>query len=176
MNPKVEAQLKRIRLSLSGLALALVTASALLWLGASLSRGAESHARGAAVLSVHAARSEHLSEVMRMRMTSVKGKRIVAQGSATGSVAGAVSFVLMLSSASEGSATFYGHNSRGTMTGTGISHYRVSGTMSYFGGSVASLRGTGRYAHTSNLGIRFSGTVNRRTYQVTMRLDGSWRV
>lgn len=115
-----------------------------------------------------------LDEVLSMRIKKVKGKRVSAKGVATGSVPGKGSFKLVLSNGSSASATFHGHNSHGTISGTGVASYRVAGAISYYSGKITGLEGTGRYAHASARGIKFSGTVNRRTYKVKMHLRGHW--
>ncbi|HEU4393527.1 MAG TPA: hypothetical protein VFR04_07825 [Solirubrobacterales bacterium] len=117
-----------------------------------------------------------LDEILHLRIKKVKGKRVFAKGRATGTVAGTGSFKLLLSNGSSASATFFGHNSHGTISGTGVATYRVAGAISYYSGKITSLQGTGRYAHAGSRGIRFSGTVNRRTYQVKMHLQGKWHV
>ncbi len=122
------------------------------------------------------AKVETINELMRMRITSVKGKRVSARGSSSGTIAGSVSFNLVLSSASRASAEFVGGNSSGTIYGKGTASYRVAGPISYFNGTVTSVSGNRRYAHSYSLGIAFSGTVNRKTYEVTMRLRGKWHV
>ena len=119
---------------------------------------------------------ETINELMRMRITSVKGKKVSARGSSSGTINGSVSFYLILSSASRASAEFFGSNSNGTVSGKGTASYRVAGSISYFNGTVTSVSGSRRYRHSYSLGIEFSGTVNRRTYEVTMRLRGKWHV
>lgn len=123
-----------------------------------------------------AAKAERLNELMRLRITNVKGKKVSARGSASGTISGSVSFKLILSSASHARAEFSGSNSSGRIDGGGAASYRVAGAVSYFSGTVTSMRGGGRYAHAYSLGVQFSGTVNRKTYEVTLRLNGRWHV
>jgi hypothetical protein len=135
----------------------------------------------AAVLGLHsgwadAAGTRSLDEVMHMHIEEVNGKRVSARGAASGTIAGNCSFDLVLSDGSHAAATFYGHNSHGTISGTGVAAYRVAGAISYYSGKVTGLRGTGRYAHAASRGIEFSGSVNRRTYEVKMHLRGKWHV
>lgn len=149
-----------------------------LWLAVPASRAGEGSAdsRGGASARAEASTVKNLDEFMHMRIKKVKGKRVSARGVAIGTVAGKGSFKLVLTNGSRASATFYGHNSHGTISGTGVAHYRVSGAISYYGGKITSLQGTGRYAHASPRGITFSGTVNRRSYKVKMHLRGRWNV
>jgi hypothetical protein len=119
---------------------------------------------------------KNLDEFLHMRIKKVKGKRVSARGIAIGTVAGKGSFRLVLSNGSRAGATFHGHNSHGTISGTGVADYRVSGAISYYSGKITSMTGTGRYANASPRGIVFSGTVNRRSYKVRMHLHGRWNV
>ena len=123
-----------------------------------------------------AAGTRNLDELMSMKLTDVDGKRVSALGNSSGTVAGKVSFKLVLSNGSHAAATFHGRNAHGTITGTGVARYRVSGAVSYYTGTVTSLTGTGAYAKAAERGISFSGSVNRRTYRVTMHLLGKWHV
>jgi hypothetical protein len=117
-----------------------------------------------------------LDELMNMRIKKVKGKRVAARGSATGTVEGKVDFNLVITNGSHATASFHGENAHGTISGTGVASYRVDGAVSYYTGTVTSLTGTGRYAHADERGISFSGTVNRRSYAVIMHLRGKWHV
>jgi hypothetical protein len=140
------------------------------------SRASDGLVSARAAAWAEASKVKSLDEVMHMRIKKVKGKRVSARGRAVGTVAGKGSFNLVLSNGSRATATFYGHNSHGTISGTGVASYRVDGAVSYYNGTVTSLSGTGRYARAASRGIRFSGTVNRRTYKVKMRLRGKWHV
>jgi hypothetical protein len=166
--------LKAIR-ALLGLAAAL----ALLWLASGSSRAGDDSLGGLGKTNVGQAGAsavKYLDETLNMQITKVKGKRVTAKGTAVGSVAGKGSFKLILSNGSRATATFHGHNSHGTISGAGVASYRVDGAISYYSGKITSLQGTGRYAGASSRGIGFSGSVNRRTYEVKMRLRGQWNV
>jgi polyisoprenoid-binding protein YceI len=109
-----------------------------------------------------------------MRITKKDGSHVSAKGSASGSVDGKVSFKIHTVNGSKATATFYGHNAHGTISGTGVAKYHVSGAVSYYTGKIKTLTGTGKYAQASSQGISLSGTVNRRTYDVKMTLTGRW--
>jgi hypothetical protein len=159
---------KAIRTLLGSLA----ALAALWWAVPAPAGGREAASAG----SAEASTVKSLDEFMHMRIKKVKGKRVSAKGVAVGTVVGKGSFKLVLSNGSRASATFYGRNAHGTISGTGLAGYRVSGAISYYSGKITSLRGTGRYAHASPRGITFSGTVNRRSYKVKMHLRGRWNV
>lgn len=120
------------------------------------------------------ASAQNFEESLRMRIKKKDGSHISAKGSASGTVDGKVSFKIHTVSGSKATASFYGHNSHGTISGTGTAKYHVSGAVSYYTGKIKTLTGTGKYAHASSQGISLSGTVNRRTYDVKMTLTGRW--
>jgi hypothetical protein len=143
--------------------------------GSSQARGGLREAPATATPTLaRTAGAETLNELLSMRITSAKGKKVSARGSSSGSVVGPVSFNLVLSSASRASVEFYGTTSGGTLGGTGTASYRVAGPISYFTGTVTGTHGSGKYAHVYSQGITFSGTVNRKTYEVTVRMRGKW--
>lgn len=119
---------------------------------------------------------QSLDELMQMRIKKVKGKRVSAKGRSVGTVVGKVSFNLVILNGSHATARFFGRNAHGTISGTGVASYRVAGPISYYNGKVTDLSGTGRYAHAATRGIKFSGSVNRKSYRVTMHLLGRWHV
>gem|GEM_PF-3880254 len=111
-----------------------------------------------------------------MWITEAEGKRLAAKGTTTGTVDGKVSFKLRTIDGSKARATFFGHNSYGTVRGTGVAKYSVSGAVSSYTGKIKTLEGTGRYSDARSLGITLSGTANRRSYKVKMTLSGKWDV
>jgi hypothetical protein len=120
------------------------------------------------------ASAQNFEESLGMRITKKDGSHISAKGTANGSVDGKVSFKIHTLNGSKATATFYGHNSQGTISGTGVATYQVSGAVSHYAGKINILTGTGKYSHASSRGIFLSGTVNRRSYSVTMSLAGKW--
>ncbi len=128
----------------------------------------------AGVRGAKAAKTETLNESFHLHLTKVKGSKIYAQGKGTGTVTGAATFDLTLVTASRATANFTGTNSGGSMTGVGTGSYRVSGSMSYFSGNVTSVHGSGHFAGVSNLGIKISGVVNRKTFEMSMTMSGKW--
>jgi hypothetical protein len=124
--------------------------------------------------SARAARIETINETLSLKISSIKGNTIYGHGSSKGAIAGTGSFNLTLQNASRATATFSGASSRGGFAGSGTGNYRVSGALSYFTGSVNSLRGNGGYAGAKTLGISVSGTVNRQTFTMTITLHGKW--
>jgi hypothetical protein len=140
--------------------------------------GAGSHGseRAATAVGAEASAVKNFEETLRMQVTKKKGKRVAAKGRAAGTVSGKASFRSVLTNGSRASVTFFGHNSHGTISGTGVARYRINGAISSYNGKITGLEGTGRYARARSRGITFSGTVNRRTYDVKISLAGRWSV
>lgn len=120
------------------------------------------------------ARVESINETLSLDISSIKGNTIYGHGRTSGAIAGSGSFDLTLQNASRATASFSGANSRGGVAGSGTGHYRVSGALSYFTGSVSSLRGSGGYSGAKSLGISVSGTINRQTFTMTVTMHGKW--
>lgn len=136
-----------------------------------MSASAAPRASGNGIATASAQRFE---EYLRMRITKTDGSHVNAKGSASGSVDGKVSFKIHTVNGSKATATFYGHNSHGTISGTGVAKYHVNGAVSRYTGKIKTLTGTGKYSHASSYGITLSGTVNRQSYSVKMTLTGRW--
>jgi hypothetical protein len=120
------------------------------------------------------ASAENFEESLGMRITKKHGSRLAAEGGANGTVDLKASLKLHLITGSKARATFFGHNSHGTVSGTIAARYRVSGATSRYNGKITSLTGTGRYDHAKSFGITFTGTANRRSRKVTGTLTGRW--
>lgn len=120
------------------------------------------------------ASGENFEESLGMRITKKHGNRLAAKGRASGTIDLRASLKVHLITGSKARATFFGHNSHGTLSGTIAARYRVSGATSHYTGKITSLTGTGRYDHAKSLGITFTGTVNRRSRKVTGALTGRW--
>lgn len=159
--------------------LAVAAALGVFWLAVASARagdGSPGRLSAANSPSAEASAVRSLDELMRMRIKKVQGKRVSAKGRSVGTVVGKVSFNLVIANGSHATARFSGRNAHGTISGSGIASYRVAGAISYYSGKVTDLSGSGRYAHAATRGIKFTGSVNRKSYKVTMHLLGRWRV
>jgi hypothetical protein len=137
-----------------------------------LSLNAESsHASGPAA---KASKVKILNETLYMEISQIKGNVIYAQGKSTGQFNATVTLHLTLQNASKAVAQIYANNSNGTITGNGAAAYHASGALSSFSGKEATLKGTGKYSHVRSLGIKMTGTMNRRTLKITINLKGKW--
>jgi hypothetical protein len=139
----------------------------LLVIGA-LGAGASAAAGPVAVAS----RTVSLNESGNLHLTSHKGFTLNEQGSASGTVRGTIYIHLNVSSTNRVTAevNIYPHN--GSLTGYGKAAYSVVGSYASFSGSLSIARGTGSYSHAHASGLRFTGTIQRKTDAVTVRLSG----
>jgi hypothetical protein len=111
---------------------------------------------------------------LQAKITKKSGNRVAARGRGTGTVAGTTSIRFILVNSSKATIKFSGEDASGTLSGTGVAKYFVSGAVSTYTGTITKLEGTGRYADAATRGISFSGTVNRLTYKVKADLSGEW--
>lgn len=115
-----------------------------------------------------------LNETLNLEISQIKGNVIYASGKSTGQFIANVTLHLTLQNASHSIAQIYAKNGQGTITGNGAAGYHASGAVSSFSGKEATLKGTGKYSHVKSLGIKMTGTMNRRTLKITINLKGKW--
>jgi len=99
--------------------------------------------------------------------------RINEEGQASGTIRGTIYIHLRLSNNHGGvsaEVNIYPHG--GSLSGYGSASYRVEGADAVFSGKLAITRGTGSYAHASASGLRFTGSIQRRTDAVAVQLSG----
>lgn len=159
------------RRPLAVLAAVAIAVLASIFIAGQMSASAAGHGSGGGTATASA---RNFEESLQMRITLAEGKRITAKGSATGTLDGKVSFKLRTIDGSKARATFFGRNANGTMRGTGVAKYSVSGAVTSYTGQIKTLEGTGKYANARSLGISLKGTANRRTFKVEMTLSGKW--
>ena len=129
-------------------------------------------AAGAASETARTARTVSLSEGGRLHLTSKRGFTLNEQGSASGTITGAIYIHLHLSSTSRVTAEVSIYPSGGSLSGSGSAAYRVEGGVAAFTGTLAITRGSGKYAHARASALRFTGTIQRRGDAVSVRLSG----
>jgi hypothetical protein len=123
--------------------------------------------------SAVAARTLALNETGHLRRTSSSGIKLNEQGSATGTIKGAIYIHLDLTSPSRARMEVSIYPSGGSITGIAYADYRVSGPTATFSGSMSVTRGTGSYAKAHGSGLSFSGTIQRVSGAATVRASGT---
>jgi hypothetical protein len=128
---------------------------------------------GLASPQASAARSSYIAESGHLRLTSSHGLKLNEQGSASGSIRGAIYIHLTVSSRSGVSAEVNIYPSGGSLTGYGSAGYRVNGGYAEFAGTLQIVRGTGSFSHARARNLRFSGSIKRSNDAVNVKLSGT---
>jgi hypothetical protein len=131
---------------------------------------APSATSGRVALRAKAAHSERLSVTAHLHYVDAKGAYLIEEGDASGPLAGVVKARIRVTADISGSFTFYPRD--GSLSGRGIGTLHESGIYASFGGKIAVLGGTGRYAHAHGEG-GFYGVYDRKTLGVTIQTTGS---
>jgi hypothetical protein len=134
-------------------------------LGAATASAASPVARSARTIS--------LSETARLHLTSKHTFTLNEAGAASGTIHGSIYIHLHLANNHGGvSAEVNIYPVGGSLSGYGSASYTVEGAEAVFSGKLAITRGTGSYAHASASGLRFTGSIQRRTDAVAVQLSG----
>lgn len=127
---------------------------------------------GASGPAASAAKTVTLNDTGRLHKTSSRGFNLYESGSASGTISGSVSMHLDVVSTNRVTAELTVRASGGSLTGTASGSYRNNGATASFSGSLSITHGTGKYSHAHGSGISFSGTIQRTTGAVTVRVNG----
>jgi hypothetical protein len=119
-----------------------------------------------------AARTVTLSESGRLRLTSSHGLTLNERGTASGTIRGSIYIHLNVSSTNRVTAEVNIYPKGGSLTGHGSASYHVSGAFAAFSGTLSVTKGTGSYAHARGTGLKFTGTIQRKTDAVTVQVSG----
>ena len=121
----------------------------------------------AAAPLARAAHSLTANEHASLHLVKKNGSILHESGSASGTLPGSVSATFNTSNTARvtGSVTF--HPAGGSITVTVLGYPQSLGTVAKVSGSVSVRGGTGRYRHAAGSGS-FTGSVNRRTWRVTV--------
>lgn len=120
----------------------------------------------------HAARrhSLHVDDQTSLHKTSKNGATIHESGTATGTLPGSVTAVFNTSNITKVTGTVTFHAGRSSITMTVVGYPRSTKTVVPFSGSIAVRSGTGKFRNALGSGT-FSGTVNRRTWAVSVHAN-----
>jgi hypothetical protein len=122
--------------------------------------------------TAHAARTLSLSETGHLHLTSHHGFTLNEKGSASGTISGTIYLHLNVVSTNRVTAEVNIYPSGGSLTGNAKASYRPSGGVATFNGTMAIVRGTGRYSHARGSGLSFTGTITRSNDAVTVHVNG----
>jgi hypothetical protein len=109
--------------------------------------------------SANTARTILLKETGRLHLTSRHNFTLNEQGSASGTIAGAIYVHLTAVSSNRVTAEVNIYVSGGSISGNGTASYRREAATAVFSGSISFGRGTGSYARAHGSGLSFSGTI-----------------
>jgi hypothetical protein len=126
----------------------------------------------AAPRAAHVASTLTLNETGRLHLTSHHGFTLNEQGSATGTIAGTIYIHLNVVSTNHVTAEVNIYPRGGSITGQASASYRPSGAVATFAGTMNVSRGSGQYGHARGSGLSFSGTIQRSSDAVTVRVSG----
>jgi hypothetical protein len=118
-----------------------------------------------------AARTVFIVETGRLHLTKEGESTLNERGTATGTFGGALLARLTLS-ANRVNATFTIYSKGGSITGRASARFVSKGSIVYYGGTLAIVRGTGAYRHASGPKIGISGTINHLTFALTVKARG----
>jgi hypothetical protein len=152
-------------------AIASAVAAFMVGLGACANVVATAAAHSAAPLA-RASRTASLSESGHLHLTSKHDVTLNEQGSATGTITGAIYIHLHLTSTSKVTAEVSIYPTGGSLSGNGSAVYRVEGSVAAFTGTLSITRGSGKYAHARASALRFTGTIQRRGDAVSVHVSG----
>jgi hypothetical protein len=113
-----------------------------------------------------------LDESANLHLTSKHGFTLNEQGIATGTVRGAIYVHLKIVSSKRVTAEVNIYPANGSITGFGTASYHREHTSAVFSGSMSIEHGSGGYGHARGSGLSFSGTIQRFSEAVTVRVSG----
>jgi hypothetical protein len=122
-----------------------------------------------------AAREVTLRETGHLHLVSHHKEQIVETGSGTGTLSGTITVNLTLAF-SQATVGFTAHPSTGgTVVGHGEGKLYAGGHVANFTGTATITGGTGQYAHASGRNIRLEGTLQRKTFALSVKVEGKMR-
>lgn len=120
-----------------------------------------------------AARTIALNEAAHLRLTSKHAFTLNEEGAASGTIKGTIYIHLHIANNHGGvtaEVSIYPHG--GSLSGYGSASYQVQGAEAVFSGKLSITRGSGSYANAHASGLRFTGSIRRRTDAVAVQLSG----
>jgi hypothetical protein len=115
----------------------------------------------------HTSKTLQITENATLHLVRKDGATLYEKGTATGTLPGAVNARFETSLTKVTGTVTINVNGGGSLTIVVAGAPRSAGTVARFGGNMAVRRGTGRFRDAVGSGT-FEGTVNRRTWAVTV--------
>jgi hypothetical protein len=130
-------------------------------------------ANDAKALSSHTARAFSISDRGQLRLIRKHGFTLYEQGTASGTIRGAITVTLKIVSSSSVTVAVTISPGGGSISGYGTGSYHKGETAASFSGSLSVSRGSGSYEHAKGSGLRFSGTIARSNDAIAVSVSGS---
>jgi len=130
-------------------------------------------ADGAGAPRAHPARTTSVNEQGQLHFVSKHGFTLYEQGTASGTIKGAISVVLKIVSTSKVTAEIKISPPGGSISAYGNASYHKGSTSASFAGSLSIKGGTGSYDHAQGSGISFSGTIASSNKAIAVHVSGS---
>jgi hypothetical protein len=128
---------------------------------------------GASASSAHAARTTSVTEQGELKLVHKHGFTLDEQGTASGTIKGAISVELKIVSTSKVTAEIKISPRGGSISAYGSASYHKGATSASFAGSLSIKGGTGSYANARGSGLSFSGTIARSNQAIAVHVSGS---
>lgn len=120
--------------------------------------------------TTRSARALKVTDTAHLHYVKESGSRLLEEGSASGTLPGAVK--VRFSVGASVSSTFTIYARAGSISGNGTGALHSSGAYASFGGAMSVSHGTGRYVHAHGHG-GFYGTINRHNYAIVLQTTGT---
>lgn len=130
-------------------------------------------ADGAGAPRAHLARTTSVNEQGQLHYVSKHGFTLYEQGTASGTIRGAISVVLKIVSTSKVTAEIKISPPGGSISAYGNASYHKGSTSASFAGSLSIKDGTGSYDHAQGSGLSFSGTIASSNKAIAVHVSGS---
>lgn len=148
-----------------------VALSLLLLAFLALSAGSSS-AESARLRAASASRQSYFWENASLRLIRENGNSLSERGSAVGTYDAPVACTIHISPGQDIKASYTIYPRGGLVSGEAIAQYVIKGKTGYFGGYMTIRKATGRFRGTSGQKIGFSGTIDKLSFRVTIKVHG----
>jgi hypothetical protein len=133
--------------------------------------GLASGASGSGGAPARQASRVRLVENAQLHLASEGEATLNERGQATGTFNAPVTSQLNLSPGHV-TAIFTVYPKGGSISGKAQARFVVKNSVGYYGGTLTIVHGTGVYRHASGSSIGISGTINRLTFGLTIKVNG----